>query len=318
MGKLPPLNALRAFEAAGRLRSIRRAAEELAVTPGAVSRQVQSLEAFLRVQLFQRTPRALALTPEGEAYLAAVTQHLDGLREATGRLMGDARTEIVRVQAYTTIAVRWLIPRLTEFHDANPTTEVRLTTALDMADFARDTVDGAIRYGDGSWTGVEVERLIRNEIVPLCTPAFRRKRGLKSIDDLRNVSLLHSLVRPDDWRYWLEAVGADHIDPYAGDKFASSILAYQAVLEGQGIMMAQRALFLGDIRARRLVQPFRFSLDRGAFTYYFVYPRAKLRKPTFRRFRDWLLAEASEVDVQRMGASPTVENFSTTNVEKLV
>jgi len=161
-----------------------------------------------------------------------------------------------------------------------------------VVDFERDNIDGEIRFGDGHWTGVEIERMIANEIVPLCTPAFRRQYGLKKIDDLACLPLLHSLVRPDDWHHWLEAVGATTIDAYAGDKFTSSTLAYQATLEGQGIMMAQKALFLGDIRARRLVQPFRFSLDRGDFTYYFVYPRAKLRSTTFRSFRDWLLEQA--------------------------
>ncbi|HYF88041.1 transcriptional regulator GcvA [Azospirillum sp.] len=291
MDRLPPLNPLRAFEAAGRLRSIRKAADELAVTPGAVSRQVQSLESHLGTPLFRREPREIVLTPEGERYLAAITQHFDGIREATRKLTGQTTIEVVRIRAYTTFAVKWLIPRLSSFHADNRTTEVRLTTSVEAVDFERENVDGAIRLGDGAWPGVEVDRLIANELVPLCSPALRRRAGLKKIGDLAGQTLLHSLVRLDDWRYWLEAAGVEGIDPYAGPKYASSTLAYQAALEGQGIMIAQKALFAEDLRARRLVQPFGPPLDRGEFTYYFIYPRNRMRNPSFRRFREWLLAQ---------------------------
>jgi LysR family transcriptional regulator, glycine cleavage system transcriptional activator len=292
MRKLPPLNPLRAFEAAGRLQSIRRAAEELSVTPGAVSRQVQSLESHLGVRLFRRDPREIILTAEGEQYLAAISHHLDGIREATEKLTGKRGAKILRVRAYTTFAMKWLIPRLTTFHGELPTTEVRLTTSNEAVDFERESVDGAIRLGDGAWPGVEADRLMANELVPLCSPAFRRKHRLRRVQDLSGKRLLHSLIRPDDWKLWLDAAGAKGIDPYAGDKFTSSTLAYQATLEGQGIMMAQKALFVDDLRAKRLVQPFGPVLNRGAFTYYFIYPRNRLRNPAFRHFRVWLLEQA--------------------------
>ena len=296
MDRLPPLNPLRAFEAAGRLRSIRRAADELSVTPGAVSRQVQILETYLGLPLFRREPREIILTPEGERYLASIMVHLEGIREATQQLTGPRSKEILRVRAYTTFAIKWLIPRLSSFHAENKSTEVRITTSVEAVDFERENVDGAIRLGDGNWPGLEIDRLIANELVVLCSPALRRQAGLKRIGDLAGQTLLHSLVRPDDWRYWLEAVGADGIDPYAGPKYASTTLAYQAALEGQGVMLAQKALFAEDLRARRLVQPFAQSLDRGDFTYYFVYPRNRLRNPAFRRFRAWLLEQTQVSD----------------------
>lgn len=294
MDRLPPLNPLRAFEAAGRWQSIRRAADELGVTPGAVSRQVQSLEAHLGTRLFRREPREMVLTAEGEEFLAAVSLHFDGLREATQKLTGRRNVEILRVRAYTTFAMKWLIPRLSSFHEANTDTEVRLTTSIETVDFERESVDGAIRLGDGKWPGVEVDRLVANQLTPLCSPAFRKRTGLKQPGDLVGQPLLHSLVRLDDWRLWLDAAGVAGIDPYAGPKYASSTLAYQAVLEGQGIMMAQKVLFADDLRARRLVQPFSFCLDRGDFTYYFIYPRNRLRSPAFRRFREWLLDQTNE------------------------
>jgi LysR family glycine cleavage system transcriptional activator len=160
MEGLPPLNPLRAFDAAGRLQSIRLAAEELSVTPGAVSRQVQALEAFLGVPLFRREPREIVLTAEGEQYLAAISAHLEGIRESTQKLTGKRGIEILRVRAYTTFAVKWLIPRLGTFHAENPTMEVRLTTSIEAVDFEKENVDGAIRLGDGAWPGLEVDRLI--------------------------------------------------------------------------------------------------------------------------------------------------------------
>jgi LysR family glycine cleavage system transcriptional activator len=303
MDRLPPLNPLRAFEAAGRLQSIRRAAEELSVTPGAVSRQVQSLETYLGVRLFRREPTEIILTAEGERYLLAVGQRLDGIREATQLLTGKRNIDVVRVCAYTTFSMKWLIPRLGSFHAENKTTEVRLTTSNENVNFERENVDGAIRLGDGTWPGVEVDRLMANELVPLCSPAFRRAHRLKAVQDLAGLPLLHSLEKPDDWRYRLEAVGAKGIDPYAGDKYASSILAYQAALQGMGLMMAQKVLFLDDLRSRRLVQPFGSSLDRGSFTYYFVYPRNRLRNPAFRRFRVWLLHHAQEAERSKGGTA---------------
>jgi len=155
MDRLPPLNPLRAFEAAGQLQSIRGAAERLSVTPGAVSRQVQVLESHLGVRLFRRFAREVMLTAEGEQYLEAVSLHLEGIRDATERLTGRRGIETLRVRAYTTIAMKWLIPRLSTFLDANPKIEVRLTTSNEAVDFSRENIDGAIRLGDGAWTGVE-------------------------------------------------------------------------------------------------------------------------------------------------------------------
>lgn len=293
MDKLPPLNSLRAFEAAGRLQSIRRAAEELSVTPGAVSRQVQSLEAFLGVPLFRREAREVILTAEGEQYLLTISQNFEAVREATRKLIGPNNSELLKIRAYTTFAMKWLIPRLTSFHAENRSTEVRITTSLETIDFERENIDGAIRLGDGNWPSCEADRLVSNELIPVCSPAFECQTGLRKPQDLIGQPLLHSLVRPDDWRHWLEAAGVKGVDPYTGPKYASSILAYQAALEGQGVMMAQKALFADDLRAGRLVQPFGPPLDRGEFTYYFIYPRNRTRNPAFRRFRSWLVAQAA-------------------------
>jgi LysR family glycine cleavage system transcriptional activator len=256
MNQLPPLNPLRSFEAAGRLKSVRKAAEELCVTAGAVSRQIQSLETHLGLKLFRREPRSVVLTAAGEQYLAAVTEHLDGIRDATQKLTGAKSREILKIRAYTTFAMKWLVPRLSAFQEMNSLTEV--------------------------------DRLVRNELIPICSPGYRRQMGLKKSADLARVPLLHSLARPDDWMYWLKAAGLNDIDPYAGPKYESSVLTYQAALDGQGVAMAQQVLVAEELRKKRLVQPFGPALDRKNFTYYLIYPQNRLRKPALRKFRAWL------------------------------
>jgi len=296
MNQLPPLNPLRAFEAAGRLKSIRKAAEELSVTAGAVSRQVQILETYLGVPLFRREARAAILTAAGEQYLAEITAHLDGIREATLKLTGvrGRSRDVLKVRAYITFAMKWLIPRLSSFHDANPATEVRITASLEAVDFEHEDVDCAIRLGDGNWPHCEVDKLVANELVPVCSPDYRREAKLKSPSDLAGRTLLHSLARPDDWMHWLNAVGLTGIDPFAGLKYQSSVMVYQAAIEGQGIAIAQKFLVEDDLRRRRLVQPFAITCDRGDYTYYLIYPKNRLRNPSFRTFRQWLGEQALE------------------------
>ncbi len=230
MDRLPPLNPLRAFEAAARMKSIRKAALELAVTPGAVSRQVHSLEAYLGLKLFRRDPGAIALTAAGERYLEAVSHHLDGIREATRKIAGTRTQSILKIRAYTTFAMKWLVPRLSSFQATDPSLEVRLMTSLEEVDFAREDIDCAIRLGNGDWHGLGVDRLVKNELIPVCSPRYRRNQKMRCAKDLGRIPLLHSLARPDDWMLWLTEAGIATIDPYAGPKFESSVLAYQAAL----------------------------------------------------------------------------------------
>jgi LysR family transcriptional regulator, glycine cleavage system transcriptional activator len=290
--RLPPLNPLRAFEAAGRLKSIRKAAEELAVTPGAVSRQVQLLEDHLGMKLFRREPRSILLTAAGEQYFSAITSNFEGIHDATEKLTGVRSREALKIRAYTTFSMKWLIPRLSSFQSLHPNLEVRITTSLEEVNFEREDVDGAIRLGDGNWPGYEVDELVQNELSPVCSPAYRDRVNLRDGTDLKNLPLLHSLARLDDWMLWLKAAKLGGIDPYAGPKYASSALANQAALEGQGVAIAQRILVLEDLAAGRLIEPLGTALDRGNFTYYLVYPKNRSRKPAFRQFRAWLIQQA--------------------------
>ena len=289
MDRTPPLNAIRAFEAAGRLTSISEAARELFVTPAAVSHQIKALETYLKLPLFVRGHRTVALTPEGKRYLADVSRHLAGLRRATAKLIDTRDRRVLRIQAHATIAMRWLIPRLSAFHAQHRDINVKLTTSLD-ADFDRAEIDGAIRLGHGTWPGMRAYRLVANVLVPVCAPAFRKQRPyLRRPQGLARVTLLHSLARPDDWSHWLKAMNLSSVDSDSGLKYESSVLAYQAAMEGHGVAIAQKVLVEADVRSGRLVHLYDDSLDMGPYTYYFVCPVDAQRSDAVEVFRKWLL-----------------------------
>jgi LysR family glycine cleavage system transcriptional activator len=289
MDRLPPLNALRVFEVVGRTRSVRKAAGELLVTPGAVSRQIQHLEAYLGSTLFKREAGALILSRQGEVFLKDVHTSFEHLRTATRRLSGGHSKQALKIRAYTTVAMKWLIPRLSSFHNANKDIEAFITTSLDDVDFTREDIDCTIKLGNGRWSGCEADKLIANIMIPVCSPKYREATKLARKADLMRATLLHSMIRPDDWTHWLNVAGVKNIDP-SGLNFENSALAYQAAIEGQGVAMAHEAFVLDDLRSNRLVQPFGPKVDRENFTYYLVYPKPHLRNPAFRKLRDWLVA----------------------------
>jgi LysR family glycine cleavage system transcriptional activator len=294
MDRLPPLNAVRAFEAAARHASITVAAHELHVTPGAVSRQVRVLEEFLGVRLLDRGHQQISLTRQGADYHRAVTKAIDVLRDATQRLTRRRQRRQLKVRAYTTFAMAWLIPRLSGFHAAHPEIEVLLTASLDPVDFRKEDLDGAIRLGDGRWPGAYSQRLVSNVLVPVASPALLAGGPkLKKPADLRHHTLLHSVARPDDWGHWLEAVGAaGQVDARSGMTYQSSAMAYAAAVQGQGVAIAQLFLVEDALRAGQLVRPFRQTVDMGDYTYYLLTPSHRAESPQMKMFRSWLLEQA--------------------------
>jgi LysR family glycine cleavage system transcriptional activator len=293
MDRLPPLNAIRAFEAAARHLSITLAAEELSVTPGAVSRQIKGLEDALGLQLLRRGHRQIALTRQGSDYYRAVTRALETLREATRRLKRRGQRQPLKIRAYTTFAMRWLIPRLSGFHAAHPGIEVLLKASLDPVDFRKEDIDGAIRLGDGHWTGAHSYRLVDNILAPVASPVLLKAGArLRRPADLAQHTLLHSIARPDDWARWLEAAGAaDKVDARAGMTYESSAMAYAAAVEGQGIAMAQLFLVEKDLADGRLALPFRKTVDMDDYTYYLLTPAHREETAHMRSFRLWLLEQ---------------------------
>ncbi|CAM3930405.1 transcriptional regulator GcvA [Bordetella muralis] len=289
---LPSLNALRAFEAAGRLKSFQLAAQELHVTAAAVSRHVKLLEEELGFPLFDRGHRSVALTSLGQQYLADIAEGFDSLKRATQDVVEASQKRKLRIQAYTTVAMKWLVPRLASFHAASPEIEVSLTTSLEDVDFSIDALDGAIRLSNPP-LALGADKLMANELVPVCSPAFMDRhsqiQGDKT-EGLRGLTLLHSLARRQDWRKWLSAAGVQGVNPLAGLSYESSTLAYQAAIHGHGLAIAQRALVMQELAAGDLVMPFSFVLDEGDFTYYLVYPHEHLNRPEFAAFRSWLIS----------------------------
>ncbi|VTU37547.1 transcriptional regulator GcvA [Variovorax sp. PBL-E5] len=293
---MPPLNALRAFVSTARHLSATKAAVELHVTLGAVSHQLRALEEFLGVDLFVRGHRKLTLTDAGERYFREVSVAFDSIRAATTALVEPGNRDMLKLRAYTTFSLRWLIPRLSSFYAENRSVELVLSTSNEPVDFSREKLDFAIRLGNGEWPGSIAERLIPNIVAPVCSPSLlaRGPEVSKPIDLMRHVLLQSTWPeRRDDWPTWLAEQGVATLDDFSFLYFESSALSYQAAIEGQGFVMAQMALVQDDIAAGRLVCPFDRCLDRGDFTYYLIYPEGRRLTSQMETFRQWLRAQCA-------------------------
>jgi LysR family glycine cleavage system transcriptional activator len=294
MDRLPPLNAIRAFESVARHLSITHAADELNVTPGAVSRQIRALEEFLGLDLFVRGHRQITLTHSGEQYFRAVARMIEDLRGATKKLMSPPLRRQIKVRAYTTFAMQWLIPRLASFHAEHPKIEVLLTASLEPVDFYKEDIDAAIRLGSGEWPNCNCYVLSDNRLAPVCSPSLlQHGPGLNTPADIAQYTMLHSIARPEDWRYWLEASGVSRdVDALAGMSYQSSSMVYAAAAGGQGIAMAQLFLVEKELRDGTLIRPFEQIVDMGVYTYYLLTPKHREESDDTRVFREWILEQA--------------------------
>ena len=291
--RLPSLNALRAFEAAARHLSLTKAADELSVTPGALSHQIKALEARLGARLFQRTARGLAFTDLGRDYLPVVRDAFDRLAAGTDTLFGPAQAATLTVSVSPNFAQKWLVPRLGRFAAAHPAIDLRIAASTEHVDFAASDVDLAVRHGDGNWPGLAVAKLAEEHVIPVANPRLAAgKPALKRPRDLRAHTLLHA-PGPVDWRAWTEAAGVSDIDVRRGPRFNQASMAIEAAVDGVGVALARTALAALDLGARRLVQPFGPALA-APFAYYIVCPAPMANRPKIRSFRDWALAEAAE------------------------
>ncbi|MDP6688105.1 MAG: transcriptional regulator GcvA [Alphaproteobacteria bacterium] len=302
--RLPPLNALRAFEAAARQLSFTRAGAELHVTQAAISHQVKALEQWLGLVLFRRRGRAIVLTENGQTYLAAVREGLDLLAAATDRLTQRQDSGILTVSTMASFAAAWLVPRLGRFRALHPDIDVRLSASDEIVDFARDDVDLAIRYGDGHWPGVEVVPLMTEDLFPVCSPALLLgPHPLRRPEDLRHHTLLHDDMR-ETWRLWLLAAGVEGVDPDRGPGYNLSTLVIDAAVDAQGVALARSALIGDHLSSGRLVKPFDVRLP-AEFAYYLVHPARALDHPKVRAFRDWVLMEVEAEETGTATASLT-------------
>ena len=289
--RLPSLNALRAFEAAARHLSFTRAAEELHVTQAAVSHQIKSLEEDLGIPVFRRLNRALVLTGAGRTLFPAIGEALAIMTSAVDNLHHQDQAGELTVTTMDSFAATWLVPKLGRFRKSSPDIDVRITTSDESVDFSRVNVDMAIRYGAGNWPGLSVERLMTEEVFPVCAPSLLQAGPpLTSPADLKNHTLLHDDLRVD-WRMWLMATGEKGIDSSKGPGYQHSNLVILAAEQGDGVALARSVLVQGALDSGRLVRPFDIALP-GEFAYYMVCPKANLKRPKVKAFRKWLIEEA--------------------------
>lgn len=281
--RLPPNAALRAFEAAARHVSFRRAAEELRLTESAVSHQVRHLEETLGLKLFERHPRGLSLTEAGSRYFAVVREALDRIASATVELQGGAAATL-RVSALTAFAVGWLIPRLKAFQARHPNLDLDLQTSDRVVDLRREKIDVALRYGSGPWPGLQAVELVAETLQPLCAPALAA--GLREPADLLRQPLLRNTQHPEEWGLWLAGVGL--AAPEGGPGFESSTLVLEAATQGLGVALGRRPLSARKLAAGELVAPFPRTVASGKAYWFVCLPEAGDR-PAVARFRDWLV-----------------------------
>jgi LysR family glycine cleavage system transcriptional activator len=288
-----PLTSLRVFEACARLQSFLKAAEELAITPGAVSRQIKSLETELRVRLFERFNRAVRLTEAGERLAVGVRQGLT-LMEAAVEDVRHARDAPLVVTTLHSLAARWLVPRLHLFQERHPGVQVHIAASDEASDLVRDRIDIAVRYGHGPYPGFNAVLLMDSVMFPVCSPRLLQETRLDHPRDLAHVLMLSDVnlgVNEPAWRHWLAEAGAPEVDPDRGLGFSNTYLAIEAALAGRGVVLAQQALVIDDLASGRLVRPFE-TVIHNPFRHWILTLPEKADQPNIRRFRDWLLEQA--------------------------
>ena len=298
--RLPPLNSLRAFDAASRHASFTRAAQELFVTQGAISRHVAALETWLKVQLFARNPRGIELTPKGAVFFRIVRGALDQIEYGTRQLQQKPDDKTLRLKLPPTFAIRWLVPRLAQFHAFKPDIDVQITTSHHPVNFNREDVDACIHSDTQPLAEAKCRRLFGEALLPVCSPALlQRGPRLHKPRDLAHHVLVCSLHRPRDWPTWLGAAGVHDVDGNNGMKIENSALAYQAAIDGLGVAIAQRSFIEDDLKSGRLVAPFALQVPTDG-AYYLGYPADRPKSEGVAAFETWIVREAAKTDEQML------------------
>lgn len=314
--RLPPLTALRAFESAARHLSFKKAAEELYVTPAAVSQQIKALESYLNVTLFRRLTRSLELTPQGLAMLPKICEGFECLAAAV-EMTRLKRDEVLSVTAPPSFASRWLVPRLSKFAAQYPDLRLHLSSSgatIDqrgeapeqeaaLLDPLNEVSEVAIRYGLGKYSGLCVHKIFAPDCIPVCSPRLLVDRPpLIDPADLRHYVLIHdetigSEDGPPDWPHWMRVAGVSGnvLDAQRGPRFSNGVLAVEAAVEGQGVALALRPLIESDVAAGRLIIPIDLAVP-SPYAYFLVYPKLLASRPSVQAFREWLLDEGRLID----------------------
>ena len=302
MHPIPGTRALRTLEAAGRHLNFTRAADELGLTPAAVSYQIKEIEDQLGLVLFTRTSRSIRPTKAGELVLEAAAEALDVLGRAVARARRMERGgSQLRLSADAQFAAKWLMRRVESFREAHADIELRFDISSDLRDFEQDDVDVAVRFGAGKYAGLAAHRLFDDVLGPVCSPTLLRSGPpIRKPRDLLNYTLAHiewsrqGITWPN-WPMWMAAAGVEDFDDSRTVVFGTSSELLQAALEGSAVVLAESAMVAGDLAEGRLVQPLELSLRLAPeFAYFLVYPQAATEDPRIAVFRDWILAEAAK------------------------
>jgi len=289
--RLPPLAALRTFEAAARHLNFSRAAAELHITHGAVSHQMKALERELGTTLFHRRSRGVALTEPGQALAVTVRDALDRIAGGIADLRARPH-RVLTVSVLPAFATHWLIPRLADFNRRHPDIDINVRAGQALADFAGEDVDVAVRYGGGGWPGLIAVPLADEDVFPVCSPQFNGGRLPNTLAELAKTRLLHSPLQP--WDAWFSALGVDATPAPRGMTFSETDLLLRAAIDGLGVALSRRILAQPELDAGRLVRPVRHTV-RADRSYFIVYPAAIEPSPRLLMFRDWLLEQARTI-----------------------
>ncbi len=308
--RLPPLSALRVFEAAARHESFKQAAEELFVTPGAVSQQIRLLEDHVGVELFVRDGRRVVLSDAGKASAAILREAFEKMFEATRLMKAGTSKGRVTVSAAPSFAAKWLMPRLYEFSAANEDIDVWVSADMAPVDFAVSDIDLAVRYGSGHWNGLHVEHLLAESVVPVCSPALFDAAPIRKPADLAHHQLLHDVggeTDPScpDWAMWLKAHAVEGVDASRGLRFNQSSMVIEAAVAGRGVALAKRTIAEADLSAGRLMVLFDEKDRPLDYGYYLVWPQSRDPSPAQLRFMDWLRGQAHADQPQTPAARET-------------
>lgn len=296
MSRLPTLNGLQAFEATARHMSFAAAAEELNLTPSAVSYQVRSLEDRLGVELFARLNRAIALTEAGETLYPDIREAFARMRVAVDRLSADTPENVLVVSTGPSFAAKWLSPRLFSFMDEHPEIEVRISASLKLVDFNRDGVDVGIRFGLGNYPGLEQFHLMGDEVTVLASPGFLETHALSSAQDIASQPLIidESMAFTKEaptWLTWFEHAKVHYSGELRGLRFNHADHAIDAAARGVGVALARTSLAIGDIEKGVLVEPFPDLRLRTALSFFLVMPPTARLKPKVAAFTQWIHRE---------------------------
>ncbi len=309
--RLPPLAALQAFETAARCMSFTKASEKLYVTKSAISHQIKTLEDYLGVKLFDRSARRLVLTQAGKACFPTLKEGFDRLAVAVDRINELETRDVLKISVSSSLAGKWLVPRLGQFEMLYPDIDVHVCAPIDVANLMREEVDIAIRYGPSQYPGLRVDQLWRESVLPVCSPCLLSGvRALRVPHDLRWHRLIHvDGVEYDDtypdWASWLDAAGLSDIDPSRGLRFSLLSLAIQAAAECRGVALVGSVLVEDDLATGRLVKPLDFDYPDFRHAHCIVTTEAAAKLSRVQVFRDWLLEQAA-VRGERTKATPSI------------